>query len=339
MSQRTMRALGWLAMAHGLALSVLPLRGLSADTVPLGNWMPVVLYVVGMLGYVAAGLALVGLVPLRRFASPMLVLASVYSLVGMTILGVGTVRAGAALSLAFLVIGLWRAAAGWPDATDRHGRVWHAVAATVGVLFLTYVGVAAASCPWHRSWGSTPEEVAMALPGDRPGRDPAYEIQHAVTIDAPPEAVWPWLVQLGQDRAGFYSYDWLERAAGVNVQNVFEIRPEWQTRQPGDLVRATQASYLGGIFGPELGWRLDDVQPGRVMLLRNWGAFVLVPTADGRTRFIVRSTITNPRIPVWAAVLNMGAFELPHFIMERRMMLTIKALAERAAPSPAVARR
>ena len=125
----------------------------------------------------------------------------------------------------------------------------------------------------------------------------------------------------------------------MHVHNVLEIRPEWQTRQPGDLVRATQAAYLGGVFGPELGWRLDDVQPGRALVLRNWGAFVLVPTADGRTRFIVRSTITNPRIPVWAAVLNMGVFELPHFIMERRMMLTIKALAERPATAPAVARR
>ena len=277
MSQRTMRALGWLAMAHGLALSVLPLRGLSADTVPLGNWMPVVLYVVGMLGYVAAGLALVGLVPLRRFASPMLVLASVYPLVGMTILGVGRVRAGAALSLAFLVIGLWRAAVGWPDATDRHGRLWHVVAATVGVVFLTYVGVAAASWPWHRSWGSTPEELAMALPGDAPGRDPADQIQHAVTIDAPPDAVWPWLVQLGQDRAGFYSYDWLERAFGVDVHNVAEIRPEWQDAKAGELVRATQPGYLGGLFGPELGWTVDESSRNARMVLENWGAFVLVP--------------------------------------------------------------
>jgi uncharacterized protein YndB with AHSA1/START domain len=181
--------------------------------------------------------------------------------------------------------------------------------------------------------------MAMALPGDAPDRRPSDEIQHAVTIDAPPEAVWPWLVQLGQDRAGFYSYDWLERAAGVDIHNVLEIRAEWQARQSGELVRATQPGYLGGVFGPELGWRLDDVQPGRALVLRNWGAFVLVPTADGRTRFIVRSTITNPRIPVWAAVLNMGAFELPHFIMERRMMLTIKALAERTVPAPAVARR
>jgi hypothetical protein len=339
MSQRTMHALGWLAIAHGLALSVLPLRGLSADSVPAGNWMPVVLYVVGMLGFVGAGLGLAGLVPIRRFASPLLVLASVYALVGMTILGLGNFRIGAAISLAFLFLGFWRGALGWPAAADRHGRVWHIAAASVGVLFLTYIGIAVASWPWHRAWGSTPDEMAMALPGDAPDRRPSDEIQHAVTIDAPPEAVWPWLVQLGQDRAGFYSYDWLERAAGVDIHNVLEIRAEWQARQSGELVRATQPGYLGGVFGPELGWRLDDVQPGRALVLRNWGAFVLVPTADGRTRFIVRSTITNPRIPVWAAVLNMGAFELPHFIMERRMMLTIKALAERTVPAPAVARR
>jgi hypothetical protein len=338
MSKRMTSVLGWLAIAHGLALAVLPLRGLAADSVPVGNWMPVVLYVVGMLGYVAAGLALAGLVPMRRFASPLLVLASVYSLVGMTILGLDGLWIGAALSLAFLFLGFWRGAVGWPDAADRHGRAWHVVAATVGVLFLTYVGVAAASWPWHRAWGSTPEELAMALPGDAPDRDPADEIQHAVTIDAPPDAVWPWLAQLGQDRAGFYSYDWLERAIGAEIHNVREIRPEWQTRQAGDFVRATQPGYLGGLFGPDLGWRLDEVQPGRAMVLRNWGAFVLVPTADGRTRFIVRSTITNPQIPVWAAVLNLGVFELPHFIMERRMMLTIKALAEQPAQAPAVAR-
>ena len=262
MSQRMMQALGWLAIAHGLALAVLPLRGLSADTVPVGNWMPVVLYVVGMLGYVAAGLALVGLVPLRRFASPLLVLASVYSLVGMTILGVGSVALGAALSLAFLAVGLWRGAAGWPDAADRHGRAWHVVAATVGVLFLTYVGVAAASWPWHRAWGSTPEELAMALPGDAPDRDPADEIQHAVTIDAPPDAVWPWLAQLGQDRAGFYSYDWLERAIGAEIHNVREIRPEWQTRQAGDSCAPRSPATSVASSGPTWAGGSTRCRPG-----------------------------------------------------------------------------
>lgn len=339
MAQRTMRILGGVAVAHGLALAVLPLRGLAADSVLAGNWMPVVLYVVGMLGFVAAGLSLIGVLPLGRLTSPVLVLAAVYSLVAMSVLGVGGVPVGAALSAAFLLIGLWRAAVGWPAATDRHGRVWHVAAATAGVLFLAYVGVAAAAWPWHRAWGSTPAELTMALPGDRPDRRPADEIQHAVTIDAPPAAVWAWLVQLGQDRAGFYSYDWLERAFGARIDNVLEIRPEWQARQAGDFVRATQPGYLGGLFGPDLGWRLDDVQPPQVMVLRNWGAFVLLPTADGGTRFIIRSTITQPRIPVWAAVVNLGLFELPHFIMERRMMLTIKALAEDGAAGAAMARR
>ena len=69
-------------------------------------------------------------------------------------------------------------------------------------------------------------------------------------------------------------------------------------------------------------------EPNRALVLRNWGAFVLEPDGYGGTRFLIRSTISSPDIPVWAAALNFTAFELPHFIMQRRMMLGIKALAE-----------
>lgn len=339
MSQRVMRWVGVLAILQGLALAVLPLRGLAAASVRAGDWMPVVLYVVGMVGFVAAGLSLIGVLPLRRVVSPLLVLASALSLVAMTLLGVQGGVVGAVLSAVLLLVGLWRGAVGWPTPTDHHGRLWHVVGGVAGVLFLAYVGVAGAAWPWHRAWGSTLDELTMPLPGDRPNRDPAFEVQHAVTIDAPPAAVWSWLVQLGQDRAGFYSYDWLERAFGAHIDNVLEIRPEWQTRRAGDFVRATQPGFLGGLFGSDLGWRLDEVQPPRVMVLHHWGAFVLLPTADGGTRFIIRSTISNARIPVWAAVINLGLFELPHFVMERRMMLTIKALAEGHPARSTVARR
>jgi hypothetical protein len=71
------------------------------------------------------------------------------------------------------------------------------------------------------------------------------------------------------------------------------------------------------------------VEPERALLLEHWGAFVLLPEEGGRTRFLIRSTISHPQIPAWAAALNLAAFQLPHFIMQRRMMLTIKALAER----------
>jgi hypothetical protein len=78
------------------------------------------------------------------------------------------------------------------------------------------------------------------------------------------------------------------------------------------------------------------VEPGRAMVLKYWGAFVLLPTENGGTRFIIRSTNSNPHIPVWASALNFLAFELPHFIMERRMMLTIKTLAEGGSVQRAV---
>jgi hypothetical protein len=203
------------------------------------------------------------------------------------------------------------------------------VGLSAGFVLLLYVATATLLFPWHRTWGSTREELLMALPGDPPSRNLALEIQHAVTVEAPPEQVWPWLAQLGQDRAGFYSYDWLERAFGADVHNVHEVRPDWQTRRVGDFVRATQPNYLGGVFGEDLGWRIVALEPPRAMVLDHWGAFVLRPIEKGHTRFIIRSTISHERISTWASALNMLTFELPHFIMERRMMLTIKALAEK----------
>ena len=212
---------------------------------------------------------------------------------------------------------------------------WRVSADAVGLLFLAWVAASATLWPWHRSWGTRSEEWA-SLPGDRQPRVPALEILHGVTIDAPPSTVWAWLVQIGQDRAGFYSYERLERLFGADIHNVEALRSDWQTRRVGDFVPATQAGYLGGIFGDRPGWRVDLVEPNHALVLRYWGAFVLLPQGDGRTRFLIRSTISSERIPAWAAALNLTAFELPHFIMQRRMMLNIKAFAERSAPNRAL---
>ena len=197
-------------------------------------------------------------------------------------------------------------------------------------MFCSYVAAAAISLPWHRNWGVTDVERAAALPGDQSPRTPQLEIMHGVSIDAPPEAVWPWLVQIGQDRAGFYSYDWLERCFGADIHNVNEIRPEWQHRAAGDFVRATQPDYLGGIFGRDLGWFIAEVQPQRALVLHYWGAFVLEPDRRGGTRLLVRSTVSSPSIPAWAAALSFTTFEFPHFIMEQRMLRGIKERAEAA---------
>ena len=321
------RALGWLVIAHGLSHAVLPLRGSMGPADMIDDWIPVGLYMIGMIGFVIAGLGMLGLRPLDAVISPVLVLSSGLSLVAITRLGDPTLWAGGVFDVALLLIGLWRAYEGWPT-HPQHGRAWHVLGLACGFAFLAYIATAAVVWPWHRTWGSSRDELTMALPGDDAMPGPALSLQHAVTIDAPPEVVWPWLVQLGQDRAGFYSYDWLERAVGADIHNVTQIRPEWQQRAVGDYVPATQPDYLGGLLGFRPGWTVTAVDAPRALVLDQWGAFVLLPTTDGRTRFIIRSTFGAPTFPVWAAGFQFLALELPHFIMERRMMLTIKSLAE-----------
>ena len=326
------RILGWLVIAHGLSHAVLPLRGSFAPALSIDDWTPVGLYGVGMVGFVAAGLGLLGLRPFDRAISPLLVLASGLSLVAIVRFADPSLWFGAACDVALLIAGLWRAYGGWPS-QPAHGRIWHAAGVVAGFALLLYVAAATFTFPWHRMWGSTRDELAMALPGDPPVRDLALEIQHGITIDAPPQQVWSWLVQIGHDRAGFYSYDWLERAIGADIHNVYEVRPEWQTLAAGDFIRATQRGYLETFFPEGPGWTVSYVEPGRAIVLENWGAFVLLTTGDGRTRFIIRSTISDRRIPVWASVINMVTFQLPHFIMQRRMMITIKELAEKGQAS------
>jgi uncharacterized protein YndB with AHSA1/START domain len=328
MNLAIVRALGWIAIAHGLSQAVLPLRGSLAPAYDINDWMPFVLYAVSMVGFVAAGLGLLGLRPMTVAISPLLVLSSALSLVAIQRLGHADLWFGGMLDVVFFVLGLWRGYAGWPVTGRQHGHVRHVLGLACAFAFLGYVAVATTLWPWHRTWGATRDEIAMTLPGDGVVRNRALEIQHGVTIDAPPERVWEWLVQLGQDRAGFYSYDVLERALGADIHNIAEIRQEWQHREVGEFVPATQPGYLWGLFGRQPGWRISALEPGRAIVLENWGAFVLLPTSDGATRFIIRSTISKTTIPAWAAALEFMTFEIPHFIMERRMMLTIKRLAE-----------
>jgi hypothetical protein len=170
----------------------------------------------------------------------------------------------------------------------------------------------------------------MALPGDRTPRTPHLEILHAVTIEAPPSAVWPWLAQLGQDRAGFYSYDWLERAFGANVHNVSEIRPEWQSRVVGEHVYATAAGYMGGLFGERPGWRIEVFGARTRPRADELGRLRAGSAGRGPHAAADSFHVSHERIPAWAAALNFTLFELPYFIMQRRMLLGIKALAEQA---------
>jgi hypothetical protein len=175
--------------------------------------------------------------------------------------------------------------------------------------------------PRMRSWGSTVVERTRTLPGDELVAQAGVQVTHAVTIGAPPTAVWPWLAQIGQDRGGFYSYQWLENLAGCELRNADRIHPEWQQRELGEEVP----------LHPLNGLRVTIFEPGRALGLEGWGVFLLEPAREGATRLIARA-----RVPCGLPSLAYAALiELPHFVMQRRMLLGIKARAESAAGASA----
>lgn len=292
MKRSVVRALGWLAILHGLSHAVLPLRGSLAPAIAIGDWTPVLFYTVSLIGFVIAGLGLLGLRPLAGAISPLLVLSSGLSIVAIQRLGHPDLWPGAAFDIAFFLLGLWRASAGWPAFArplvvrelwrgrlvegDERGRVWHVLGLVFGFAFLGYIATVTMLWPWHRTWGTTRAEVAMSLPGDRPTRNPAIETQHAVTIEAPPGDVWPVVERLASDR----------------------------------------------------GWNTTLLHRESAMAFADGRALVLLPAEGGRTRLVVRKTIGRPSMTAWAAVVDFVALELPHFVTERRMMLAVKALAE-----------
>lgn len=195
--------------------------------------------------------------------------------------------------------------------------------------FVASLVVLIALRPWHRDWGSEAAERARRLPGDEHASAPERAGDRAIAIDAPAEVVWSWLVQIGQDRGGFYSYASLENAAGVRVTNATHVVPGWQTLRAGDFVRATPPDWLGGRFGDRIGWEVDHVEEGRLLSLRYW-IFEVEPTSATTSRLHVRTHAGDAPVPI--APLLFTLFEPAHFIMERGMLQGIKERAEHGEP-------
>lgn len=305
---------------------------------PEPSFVFTVLWSLATVGFLAAGFGLLhvrGLAIRWRFAT---VLATMASIVLLLVYTPFALLLGLLADVLVLVLVLGADPHGGvaapmvfdSDRPERH-PVLARLAQVVVVAFLAYVGVATLLRPWFLTWGTTREERLSRLPGDELVPKAQYRVDHAITIDAPAEAVWPWLVQLGQDRGGFYSYDWLEQAIGDQVHNADRIHPEWQHLAVGDLVRATQPNYLGGRFGQDLGWRVRRIDVQRDIVLDGWGAFVLIPVDAGTTRLYVRTRGENaPTLrTLMLAPFSALVFEPAHFLMERAMLRGIKARAER----------
>jgi hypothetical protein len=323
-----------LLIAHGLAHT---LAGMRATEGPR-PWIMTAAWGLALVGFAGSGLGLLGVRGLagtwRQFAA--LGIAGSVALLG---LGWPAPLAAAGLALDAAVAALLLASRTREIATGAAEpmRSGFRIAGLLGLTALLGLGVLVAAGPWHMRWGSTLAELRATLPGDDPAMRPRYQIQHAIAIHATPDRVWPWLAQLGEDRGGFYSYVGLERLLGLRVRNAGRIHPEWQRLSTGDTIFATHAGWLG--FRSRLGWRVGLVRPDTVLVLDGWGAFVLLPAGPDSTRLIIRTRGAGPDglAQVVLAPLGFTLFEPAHFLMQRKMLLTLKERAEHPS-SPTSAR-
>ena len=205
---------------------------------------------------------------------------------------------------------------------ERKTALW--AAGSLAAALAAYVAVVR---PRHLRWGATVTEAEEYLPGDEFVPQCTESSTHAITIEAPTEAVWPWLAQIGQDKAGFYSYTWLENLVGCRMPRAERIVPEFQDLRIGDKVWLhPKAPPLPALLIEQgrtivLGSNMDE--PG------TW-AFYLKKIDAKTTRLVVRGRgAMKPGLLRWMGQYVL--FEPAHFIMERKMLLSIKQHAEESA--------
>jgi len=194
---------------------------------------------------------------------------------------------------------------------------------------------------WCLHWGATQAELRSTLPGDPLFPAFSSDATHAITIDAPPEKIWPWLMQIGQDRSGFYSYTFLENAFRCDMPEVHSLRPEWKPRTQGETVWFCapqrfqgQGKMISAIVEQDHAfamvsandWR--SLQAGGTAHEGIW-SFTLEKGPNGHTRLIARLRGGAPP-SLTARLVGRLFWEPAHFVMEQKMLRRIRDLAEKS---------
>jgi hypothetical protein len=229
--------------------------------------------------------------------------------------------------------------------TDVLGRIEEVVlkvqrlARTTAALGAGYVAMLFVNRRWHQHWGATDDEIRRPFPGDELIRKSKLDSTHGITVNAPVEQVWPWLMQLGYEgRAGFYSYDRLERLIGARNTNRLnaDIRPLREGDQvpfypgmplivakvdPPHALVLWQVASGGKAVDPNGPWGEDYVA-------WSW-AFVLEPADVDATRLLTRMRVDYRPATKWVPVQLV--LEPAHFVMGRRQLLGIRERVERSA--------
>lgn len=200
--------------------------------------------------------------------------------------------------------------------TTKTRRFFAGMGIILLVLILGYLAIR----PWHLRWGATNEEVSRAMPGD---------LEHigwtrAITIEAPPEQVWPWLVQWGQGRGGWYSYDWLENLFGFDIHSADRILPEYRDLAVGDPICMSRDFCPSHVTVLEpnrwLSWQADDEIGDPVWTF----TFGLFPLDAAHTRLIVRESFRSDLMPPAAVFI----LEIPDAVMELKSLHSVKDRVE-----------
>lgn len=186
----------------------------------------------------------------------------------------------------------------------------------------TLGGVLAAYRAWHLHWGATQDEIEAVMPGDEVVPHPHFCATRAMTIDAPPSCVWPWIVQIGFGRAGFYSYDALDNFGWPSAETIL---PEYQQVHVGDLAAPMVASPT-----EETSFRVRDVLPLEHLVWEKPQAtwtWQLTQLAPHETRLVTRLRLRYDLRSAegFASMLLMEAGDFP---MMRKQLINLKLRAE-----------
>jgi hypothetical protein len=175
------------------------------------------------------------------------------------------------------------------------------------------------------NWGANPKKAARLMPGDDILSEASLQTTRAITVDAHPKAIWPWLVQMGpRPRAGAYTYDWIERLLGIDIENTDRILPEFQHLQVGEKMALNKRG--DGII-------VREIHPARFLVLQwvpagsTW-TFGLYSN-DGQTRLVSRNRLAGSGVKFWLPMI--AVMEPGSLIMERKMLQRIKQRAESLA--------
>ncbi|TRW46105.1 DUF6544 family protein [Georgenia yuyongxinii] len=189
--------------------------------------------------------------------------------------------------------------------------------------------------PRRNRWGLG-DRAGRPYPGDELIDVPRWQWTHGIEIDAPAAEVWPWIAQVGADRGGFYSYEWLENLVGCGLRNAESIVPGWQL-QVGDGLRLHPKSPPVPVVAMEPGrWLVAHAAPDAADVAAGtpWAAvswlFHLEDLPGGRCRFVSRFRSTSSTNLAMRVAFGPALIEPIGFAMDRRMLLGVKERAERS---------